>query len=415
HQCRIHFLELRDVSKEPGICLNEPVKNKADKDKCVDLHIKDEADHEAFSPQTTTSSCNTKDLFQEARTKKPVKEYAIKIYSRDFGSYGFLRSYANINTNPSEGQVSGTPLYYSIGVKKSEVTHPAGRPKKKEYKDNRVTIPMDIDENKICDGGWTASIGSAAIADPPDNKADTDNTPSGDGNNGDGYSNYEEYRGFKVTQPAVAHVRLNNKRKDLFINNEDNLPVANFETASGLTVHLIDEAHYNKNTERYVNFNYATAHAGLQRGLHLVDGGNSTELLGIALGDNNRPNPPNWELRIVVYTNAIQRHCTARRLNYNTKLTQVTSHELGHGCNVFHHGETNGANGLRSGDLSCIMRYDNQGAAVETPGSIFCTGANGTGANQNPNPNAGFGACANGRGNCIAQFRVNHNTPYPNR
>ena len=47
HQCRIHFFEMKQVSDEPGVCMNEPTPDKADD--CRDLYIKNESDHEAFN------------------------------------------------------------------------------------------------------------------------------------------------------------------------------------------------------------------------------------------------------------------------------------------------------------------------------------------------------------------------------
>jgi hypothetical protein len=53
--------------------------------------------------------------------------------------------------------------------------------------------------------------------------ADEDNQPPGDGQKGDGFSNYEEYRGFRV---AGAHAAPDPLVKDLFVRNLNGDPVA---------------------------------------------------------------------------------------------------------------------------------------------------------------------------------------------
>src|SRR6266851_2237411 len=456
HQCRIHFFELRDVSTEPGVCLNKPIISKADK--CVDLDLKNEGQHEAFKAPKITASCNTKDLFQEARTQLPVKEYKIKVYSRDFGSYGFLRSYANINTNPEEGQVSGSPQYYSIGVKSSEVTHPQGRPKKKEYKDNRVTIPLDIDENHIADGGWTATDTGAAIPDPADVKADEDDKPVGDGGKGDGFSNYEEFRGFYVLdKKKETHIRLDNTKKDLFIHNRDELNIELFRDATELAVHEITQEGYatlpiivgkERGIPRVVNFNYTEkSHSLHQKGIYLIEEKKRTgdHNLGItrrigAVGDEDLPAPPNFIGSVTIFTSNIadfvgniNKKAAQQKKNplkLEDKIKQIVAHELSHACNVYHHGEPdplhpvayvngigvpdeNNLHGIRSGETSCIMRYDNWNPPwdpaffPETIGNKLCKSEkDSTGYNVNERkPGFGDADKVKKRGNCLHQIR----------
>ena len=213
HMCRIHYFELMNVSTEKGVCLNAPVPK--DADQCRDLQLKNEDEHEAWDDAKASSTkCDTKGLYQQARTKRPEKEYSITIHSRDFGSYGFLRSFANVNKKTS---LEGKPVYYSIPWMKTDVAHPKGRKKKTEYPDNRVSIPHDIDENRIADGGWVIT-GGGLVDDPANNNEDEDDTPTGDSFKGDGLSTYEEYRGFKVLDgDDIVHTRTSYLKKDIFI------------------------------------------------------------------------------------------------------------------------------------------------------------------------------------------------------
>lgn len=418
HQCRIHFFELVNISTEKGVCMNDPVPDEANQ--CRDLHIKNERQHEAFNDKKG-GTCTVNQLFQEARTQKPAKEYSLRIHARDFGAYGFLRSEAALKNK--------TPEYVSVPVLKTEVDHPGGanRTKSKEYNDNRINIPKDIDENKIADGGWTVT-GGGRMSDPASNKADEDSRPAGDGFNGDGFTAYEEYRGFRVigAEPGSnQHIRTAYNRKDLFIHNND-LPLNLFAVTSGLIIHPITSDQYISDNNKLVNFNFnPQLHETNQLGIFLINGGNHLNLLGIAEGANGQPAPPNWVNRVIVYRDKVTAFSgPPRNLNFNDKLSQITAHELAHACNVYHHGEgdpnqpgqINQVNGLRSGDMSCIMRYDNINPnAQEAIGNIFCTSPEGTGTNAN---NRGFGNANNTlcRGNCTIQFRVSgRQANYPRR
>lgn len=423
HMCRIHYFELMNVSTEKGVCLNAPLPK--DADDCRDLTLKNEKKQEAWDDaKASGTKCDTKGLFQQARTQRPEKEYTITIYSRDFGSYGFLRSFANVNKKTS---VEGKPVYVSIPVTKGDVMHPNGRMKKTEYTDNRVTIPHDIDENRIADGGWT-STGDVDVPDPADNKADTDDKPTGDSFKGDGFTNYEEYRGFSIsTKAGIVHRRTNNEVKDIFIRNKNKLPIGLYDDISGLDAHEITEAQYISDEKRQVNFNFnKTTHLNyIQAGLYLKDGGSSGSLLGIARSTTGQPTVPNAEVEIVVYTTKVKASVDKinekikvekNKLSYAAKLEAVVAHELLHGNNVCHHGEQdpsiensfNLPQGLRSGNIECVMRYDNVGGAIpnnfpEKPGTDMCTSAAGTGFNAG---GQNFGNARAGRGNCAGQIRV---------
>jgi|CXWL01.1.fsa_nt_gi hypothetical protein len=415
HMCRIHYFELMNVSTEKGVCLNSPVPK--DADQCRDLQLKNESGHEAWDDaKASGAKCDTKELYQQARTKRPEKIYTITVHSRDFGAYGFLRSFANVNKKTS---LDGKPVYVSIPVKKTDVAHPQGRLKKTEYADNRVTIPHDIDENRIADGGWTAT-GGVLVPDPANNNEDEDDTPVGDAFKGDGLSTYEEYRGFKVMDgDAIGHLRTNHLKKDIFVRNESGLDLGTYTKVSGLQVHEINEKQYVDDKTRVVNPNFnPTTHIVNQMGLRLVDRHRNGNLLGIAYSVTGQPAIPNQEIEIRIYGLKIAESCEAKKIKDKLaeKIAAVVSHELLHGNNVCHHGEQDASvensfnliHGLRSGNVSCVMRYDNVGTPIrgfdpEAIGSALCSSPAGTGYNAGGKT---FQDAAAKRGNCKGQIRV---------
>ena len=433
HNCRIHFFELMNVSNEPGICLNAPPREKANR--CPDLKIKNEDTQEVWA-ESKPEGCNDGEYYTKARTQKPLLKYKIKIHAEDYGARGFLRSMAHIYFVNKNGDAiieeDKKPNYLSIPVQIADVKHQQADPSKKGdrakkilYKDNRVNIPVDIDENNIPDNGWlipftTDDKGKIVNAKFPDynvgNEIDTDDKPTGDKFHGDGLSLYEEYRGFMVKE---EHRRTDPSKKDLFVNNDDGLPVESFIKATTIPVHQINSTQYSsldqkyfdknlkktKHNRRFINFNHSIAHVTNQKGLWLTDETINDRDGHIILGetpsetdedgDNITPAPPNWNLAVRVDQAKIIIECNKDpndALVLNTKLPQVVAHELCHALNVYHHGEVSDG-GLASGDINCIMRYDNMRLKNERPGTTLCTEVKG--ANN-----------AKDRGKCYFQLHV---------
>jgi len=155
-----------------------------------------------------------------------------------------------------------------------------------------------------------------------------------------------------------------------------------------------------------------------QRGLKLINAGNHSSLLGIAVSEGVlSPTIPNFESEIRVYKTRVEKSCRDRGLpDCDAKVRAVTAHELLHGNNVCHHGEGDESSensfdlvhGLRSGNVSCVMRYDNVGTVIrgfnpEEIGSSLCGSAAGTGYNAN---NQLFRDADAKRGDCKHQIRI---------
>ena len=353
HMCRIHYFELMKVSNEKGIAMNFPVESPTII--CPDLTISNDVKHEAYDNKTGGENC--KDINLQARTVAPVKTYEIKVLSLDYAAYGLFRSFANMSKGSETNISSESPVYLSIPLTEKDVSFPPGRPNKFEMaKDNRVTIPYDIDGNHIADNGWVASD-NVEMQDPPDLKQDEDNKPDGDNLNGDGLTTYEEYRGFMTVENGIIkHVRTNYNLKDIFIRREQkHLDISLYKTVSELNVHEINKEQYEEKT-RYINFNNKKAtHLLDQSGLYLIDGIKNELYMGYCMGG---PSIPNNVTEVQIYTEQVQKMVDftnagvpeALWIDYKTKLKQVIAHELLHANNVCHHGE---------GDENDKRTYDN--------------------------------------------------------
>jgi hypothetical protein len=317
HQCRIHYAELLNVSEEPGICLNWPPEVLADS--CIDMAFLKSTQWEVFD----TVSCtrwNHADTtwFKKANSLKPVREFTINVRCYDYGAYATIRSLAN-----SDGKPAG--LYKSVPWKKEEQYHATQyRNAKTLYEDNRVSVPRDVDENHIADGGWLPEnrrlSGAGKVNDPIKGVADGDNVPLS-GFPGDGISNYEEYRGFYV---KGKHERLDIDRKNLLLWNRNNIGLGSLPNSGIIGVQVNDNE---MDAWRVINFNRCTDSLGFdQKGLRLITWqGAANERVGQA--DAIGLDSCTW-----VWINA-------GILNNTEVKNYAIAHELSHGIGVWHHGE----------------------------------------------------------------------------
>ena len=270
------------------------------------------------------------------------------------------------------------------------------------------------------------------MEDPKDGEYDFENDPVGDGYLGDGFSWYEEYRGFMVSKPDVRHVRLNPLKKNFFILNDAGLEWGRFESAFKYKVYEVNEeqvylehkATYNKVKIGYcwINFNNGLAHLNDQAGIKLFDGGakGSTGLLGkmITKNGNKGPmGPPNIVYGAMVNVDRVKAVAKKKKINEESKLKMVVAHETGHGLNTYHHGKDEDEKYIRrrSGNMSCLMRYDNLNKKpkngprkIEPIGTVLCNAQN-----KNKNVDPKIGNCDKGFGDCEHQHRVNCKLPAP--
>lgn len=342
---------LSGVSTEPGYAMNAGDGDELDLQFSADQAI-------AFEPATQTADGWT------IETSDALTSADVSVIARDYGAWGRLSA-----------QILVDGEWYDC--------LPPSR-------ERSVSLPADANGNHIADG-WERDLGlSDARA-----SADIDSGPEGAGP-GDGFTNYEEYRGFVVEGVWTS---TDPTWKELFVHDTAAVGTG-FFTASGVVPYLIAENEFDG--DRVVNFNRRTGTAGPQKGLKLVD----ARLPAGTLGDILPPRvaPPNEITEVRIDKVQLRPHG-------QIGLASTIAHEIGHAVGVEHHGP--GAEigscgdpaarklvatwgGAHSGDRQCVMAY---GAAdfykradhacqpfmwPGTFGASFCTARTGTDINAGP-------------------------------
>lgn len=298
--------------------------------------------------------------------------------------------------------------------------------------------------------------------------SDDDESSPGNGNDGDGLSAYEEYRG--VLSQGAFH-RLDPRKKELGIAGkraeltEFSGGFSLFESATGFSVIRFDEQEIG--ADRRLNKNAATAHIYDQYALKLkkesIPEGDPAKAYG-------GPGIPKVVTKLAVYMASIDQYFQDWEREARAQNTQlpwskkelinvIVAHELSHGVNARHHGDANNsppitidstrtrvriysyngteirqrpytidgrigtAGNKQSGDLSCIVATNpycdwviidnvNSVSFYQVPitplAGKMCSTATGTGINKNPpepgQPISFFGDAL--YGNCLGQLKL---------
>jgi hypothetical protein len=409
---RVITIEFVERSGEPGTCLNQDLEQ--DPQDSPDLYFP--ADRNDYHSNCSDDPSGKGFLFGKCVTKRAVNAQPFTVKSDDYGSYSTLvASCPDCVPLKPAGKVFGAPARAAVEANTL-------------LKEHHVDLPKDDNDNKIADG-YTPEKTSPRAAD-----YDSESSPAGNGVDGDGYSAYEEYRGF--INRRGRHDRTDWDVKTLLIDNRDSMWVRRFARRSGLDVLEIKE---DGHEDRVTNFNHNHAHVHDQHCLILKLGPLEEKYGGMSYGLG----PPKNVEKVVVN-------------EMHGVTNNVVEHELGHGVGMRHHGEipwtedkftiypmtstwkdlipwrrihsgptlcgktlpadfSIGEKGDQaSGIVDCYMRYNNwRDIYPQAAGdfdchpkgharSMFCDGSNGTLFNR-----MGRTADNSTRGNCKEQLVVN--------
>jgi hypothetical protein len=317
-----------------------------------------------------------------------------------------------------------------------------------------IRIPKRDPNSHIAEA-WLKTNGNPVETDDKD-------TSKGNGNNGDGFTAYEEYRGviansnFKRLDPNRKEIGVQITKTDLTLFARG---IGWFEIAGSIDIVIFDFDKDEIGPDGRLNMNIKTSHDYDQYALFVLNGGLGGNL-GRVYSKRNHPDIPAQIISVVADWNQIQ-SAYQRRVNgtrpevlqfsLSDYLAQTVAHELGHAVNVWHHGVNNSydsfivrrtsdrifdrngnlitvrpmtlysigdsINTLESGDLTCMLNYypyyswgytngaDGVNIFNEEPliplGRLFCKSKNATGFNAT---RLFFG---NGeKGNCLGQIKL---------
>ncbi|MCK5209596.1 MAG: hypothetical protein KAQ79_16290 [Cyclobacteriaceae bacterium] len=353
---------LYNVSAEPGTNLNS-INRDNDHDLSFDLS-------EVSNHYHITRTADGYTAHKEGGIG--VGKESILIESRDFGSYGQLSGKIKVNGTWWEA-------------------------KQKELGIAWLPVPWDENNNMIADE-WEKQVKIYEKNYSP--VWDEDSKPTDQFSTGDGFTLYEEYRGFTETGNLLAkaanvqvkkqHVRLDPEYKDIFIYDQDNLFRTHYvrTNAAKLNWHYINFDLMQKNgileanpEYRCINFNTSKDfYSRDQYALYLVnDGVNPDTTMLKDAGYNNthatcsgiknyRPAfPLKCVYKVSIYPGGMDNALAGLGTPVKTRVkgeifTTTVIHEIGHALGMRHHWDapsrTITDNSKTLGFPNCAMRYE---------------------------------------------------------
>jgi hypothetical protein len=357
--------ELLNVSKEKGVCLNRPHQEFAD-DK-PDLKFESVVNQ----PPLMAIPLQVGDGGKTATTADGEHLLATAgISSFDFGAYGEIKVTATVNGTNVVG-------YY----------------KKDSAKEQKPLLIPKRKPNSFIADKWKKDNNAENLSDDDDD----DNEPVGDTHKGDGFTLYEEYRGFSEN---LNHIRLKPKQKDFFIidwikADDSAAGISAFAGQTGLNVHSemrAEEFHADIGAngelfDTWVNFNRTTGpHKVNQHGIGIIPlrqrgagsySGTDPSKPGLNRGEGGSPGRYR-----TISIDPIQRGWPSvtnpdGSLGAIPRGPAVIAHELSHTCTVWHHGDLdpehgvewkrNGADILEFGAAIEVRDEDNTASALLFP------------------------------------------------
>jgi len=311
------IFKLLDTSREPGVCMNWPL---GAKDRDRDLKL---AADIAFPDNTLDGEGQTLEIRDRMQDAEGHFTAGAHIDSFDFGARAELR----VTCELSDGREI-------VGVVKAP-----------EGDQDIVSLPKGLRDGDWIPATWRKENNAVGLPDNDDSETD----PKGDKSAGDGYTLYEEYRGFVENGQRIEG---DPKKKDFFVQNlvgdKANAGIALFSGLSQLIVHDKLRAGEMSGETRLMNGNHRDApHRVDQHGVWIKEF--SVAGLGVAgaaaVGTQDRvslrpgltkgigiaaPNDPK-----AIFTKAFNLSAGDQATTYK----RAIAHELLHSVGVNHHGK----------------------------------------------------------------------------
>lgn len=305
HKAKRFTFELEKVSKEPGVCMNWPM---GKPDDSPDLAFEKGVCGQVVEADTAQAAHTPDGQWLNA---------AVKVSCFDYGAFGQMKVTAEMD----DGELIVGHLVGQAGT-------------------TRLLIPKRAAGSLIADA-WKESAGVTGLADDDD----SEKLPSLGKSAGDGFTLYEEYRGFVE---AGKHFRGDPKKVDFFVRNYiggDAVPgIDLFANLTGAEVHhRLSDAEFDKN-KRVMNANHAQGpHAVDQHGVYLYTDGdlNGAEAHFSKAGVRGRP--------VIALNIAVQPRAAATSTMTNENVPasdaifaydRAVAHELAHAVGGEHHGNS---------------------------------------------------------------------------
>lgn len=391
HPFSVRYL-LDHVSHYQGYCMNYPEKGAAGNDDQPDLqwdslYYKNNEHYTAKTATTLTSK------------DKEGSRLGAVITSYDYAAFGELSAHVHLNDDDIdlEAHLKGSP---------DELV---------------ITIPKDENRNKIADK-WEKDV--SMYGKTSDADFDEDAYPKNQRRNGDGYTLFEEYRGFKVENNLVpqdshetfknGHLRMDPNYKDIFIWDEDGLFRQYYApyNPSDLCWHYINKnemiftAHSKDPENRWMNFNktdhfYARQYALILKDLPSANASLDCSKLTVGqmfdydnvanYGTNDFPDAKNGVPETITGVDQAVKHASiimvfSGDVSYCLKkayqpdelqrffisnITGTVNHEIGHAIGIRHHWvdghillDADGNPDFTKGVINCSMRYGSLDEAI---------------------------------------------------
>jgi hypothetical protein len=275
----------------------------------------------------------------------------------DYGAYGKLEATAN--------------HCKQIPPKENPGDEPCAKTKDCCLGDNIIKLPRDENDNDIADGAQQDKGGASATK-------DEDNIPSLNPVMGDGFTTYQEYRGFIIASDKNkrSHYRTNTDLKDIFIRNESNLPLSYFRKSNLLISEVNDsnlwqlgdlpiklfksdpdygtpadklhpiEINYNRcKNDKHCPKTSAEDDWGEQHGLWLAVNNTMTDYGNTECDSPKFDNAEYFIIPKITYKVLVNQTLVRNRragvpaVPIPNVVEKTVAHELGHGVNMKHHGD----------------------------------------------------------------------------